>query len=68
MAILMQDSDSPTKIKKMPASLFDYSEPKPSPVPRIVLALMALVFMWAILFASVELGGTNEVLRSLRLD
>jgi hypothetical protein len=29
---------------------------------------MALVFMWAILFASAELGGTNEVLRSLRLD
>jgi hypothetical protein len=24
--------------------------------------------MWAILFASAELGGTNEVLRSLRLD
>ena len=30
----------------MPASLFDYSEPKPSLVPRIVFALVAVLFVW----------------------
>src|ERR1043166_91186 len=30
----------------MPASLFDYSEPKPSRIPRIVLCLVAVRFAW----------------------
>ncbi len=30
----------------MPASLFDYSEPKPSLVPRIVFGLVAVLFVW----------------------
>jgi hypothetical protein len=30
----------------MPASLFDYTEPKPSRVPRIVLGLVVVLFVW----------------------
>jgi hypothetical protein len=29
---------------------------------------MYIVFMWAILFGIAEMGGTNEVVRPLRLD
>ncbi len=45
MAFIVQDLDS-AKIEKMPASLFDYSEPKPSRVPRIVFGLVAVLLVW----------------------